>query len=211
MAPRLIAFFIASLLIAFGTARAQQPQDPPARVGRLSLIEGSVQQRTADAQDWGAAELNYPVTTGFATAVQEGGRTEIEVGTMAIRVGGGSELDVGILNDKTAIFTVVQGEINLRVRSLGADERIQVVTPRGIIDIVQAGQYHVDAGTTQDPTRVAVLRGDAQLEQTAGPLDVANGQAALITGDGSNSNDVTQAQASTDPLDAWAAARDRPS
>src|SRR5690348_7267187 len=39
--------------------------DPPARVGRLSFISGTVTFRTLDTDQWQAAVLNYPVTTGL--------------------------------------------------------------------------------------------------------------------------------------------------
>src|SRR5512135_3041040 len=42
----------------------QQP-DPPARVGRLSYISGTVSFRTLDDDQWDTAVVNYPVTAGL--------------------------------------------------------------------------------------------------------------------------------------------------
>src|SRR3546814_9090577 len=36
--------------------------DPPARVGRLAQMTGTVSFHTADADQWSPASLNYPVT-----------------------------------------------------------------------------------------------------------------------------------------------------
>jgi hypothetical protein len=38
--------------------------DPPSRVARVAFIEGSVSFQPACAQDWVAAPLNRPLTTG---------------------------------------------------------------------------------------------------------------------------------------------------
>jgi len=216
MASRTFAAVAAILLVSGNLAWAQtaptaDAPDPPTRVGRLSAIEGTVQQRTADNADWAPAGLNYPVTDGFALATQDGGRAEIEVGSLTLRVGAASELDVNNLGERNATFTVPQGEINLRLGRLADGDRVQVVTPRGVIDILQAGRYHVDAGTTESPTQVAVMAGHAQVERNGAPVDVGVNQAALLSGDPSGNLSVSMAQASVDPLDTWAASRDRPS
>src|SRR5579871_5322813 len=101
MAGRFLVALTAALLLISPTLKAQtQSSDPPARVGRLSALDGTVQQRTPDDNDWVQANLNYPVSDGFSIAPQDGGRAEIEVGTTALRVGPLSELDVNTLNER---------------------------------------------------------------------------------------------------------------
>src|SRR5216683_7534670 len=86
MATRFFAAVTTALLLISPATWAQsQSTDPPGRVGRLSAIEGAVQQRTPDDNDWVQANLNYPITAGFAIAPQDGGRAEIQVGSMALR------------------------------------------------------------------------------------------------------------------------------
>ena len=199
---------LASAFFVVGAAFAQEPQDPPGRVGRLSYIEGPVQQRTADNADWARAALNYPVTNGFAVATQEGGRAEIQVGSMAVRIGEGSKLDVNSVADHGTTITLALAEINLRLGGLRSGDRIEVVTPRGIAYIVQQGDYHMDAGSTESPTRVAVFNGRAEVARDGSPTVVTGGQAALITGD--DPAGITTASAAADPLDDWARSRDRP-
>src|SRR5215471_6651785 len=101
MATRLLAALSAALLLVSPNlwAQSQSTVDPPGRVGRLSAIEGTVQQRTPDDNDWVQANLNYPVSSGFAIAPQDGGRAEIQVGATALRIGPLSELDVTTLGD----------------------------------------------------------------------------------------------------------------
>ena len=208
MAARFLAVFAAALLLVSPAVWAQsQPADPPGRVGRLSAIEGAVQQRTPDDNDWTQANLNYPVTTGFAIAPQDGGRAEVEIGSMALRVGPASELDVTNLGDRDASLTLAQGELNVRVGRLASGERIEIVTPRGVMDILASGQYHIDAGTTESPTRFEVFNGRAELQRDGGNAALASGQAALINADDAQS--LAMASAQPDPLDQWALGRDR--
>ena len=207
MAARFLSAFTAALLLISPNLWAQsQPADPPGRVGRVSAIEGSVQQRTPDDNDWTAANLNFPVSTGFAIAPQDGGRAELQVGSMALRVGSASELDVTKLDDRDASLTLAQGELNLRVGRVDNGERIEIVTPRGVMDVLAAGEYHVDAGTTESPTRFEVLNGQAELQRDGGNSALASGQAALINADANQS--LTMAAVEPDALDQWAFARD---
>jgi hypothetical protein len=208
MATRFFAAVTAVLLLIGPATWAQaQSADPPGRVGRLSAVEGAVQQRTPDDNDWVQANLNYPVTTGFAIAPQDGGRAEIQVGSMALRVGPVSELDVTNLDDRNASLTLAQGELNLRVGRLTRGERIEIVTPRGVLSILASGQYHVDAGTTESPTRFEVFDGRAELQRDGGNTTLASGQAALINADDAQS--LAMAAVEPDALDQWAFGRDR--
>ena len=206
MAARILTAVAAALLLVSPSLRAQsQSADPPSRVGRLSAIEGSVQQRTPDDNDWVAANLNYPVTSGFAIAPQDGGRAEIQVGSTAVRVGQLSELDVTTLADGETSLTLAQGELNVRVGQLPRGEHLTIATPRGIMEILAAGQYHLDAGTTESPTRFEVFNGHAVVQRDGGNTDLANGQAAIINSDDS----LNTASAEPDQLDQWAFDRDR--
>jgi uncharacterized protein DUF6600 len=129
------------------------------------------------------------------------------VGSMALRVGSASELDINSLGDHDATVTLAQGELNVRLGRLASGDRIEIVTPRGVVDILAAGQYHIDAGTTDTPTRFEVFNGRAELQRDAGNTVLGSGQAALINADATQS--LTMASAAPDPLDQWAFARDR--
>ena len=204
-----VAFLILSFAAFAQTQRppnSAEPQDPPGRVGRLSFIEGAVQQRGAGDADWTRASLNYPVTNGFAVATQEGGRAEIQVGSMSVRIGSDSELDVNALSDHGTTLTLAQGEINVRLGGLADGDRVEIVTPRGVANIVGVGRYHFDAGSTEQPTRVAVFNGRVEVPRDGGPTVLSSGQSALINSD--EASGLTLAASSRDALDDWAIARD---
>ena len=85
-----------ALTLALCTALAHAADaDPPAVVGRLNYISGPVSFAPAQAnEDWSAAELNRPITTGDRLWTDTNGRAEMHVGSLAIRMGAQTSLDV---------------------------------------------------------------------------------------------------------------------
>ena len=178
----------ASLVVPPGGVRAQplplQGGDPPARVGRLARISGTVSFHLAEADRWEAATLNLPVTTGFALWTEPGARADIGVGGDRLVADQSTEVEMTRLDDRVAGAALPQGAVYWRVGSLAAGDSAGVQTPRGQVSFMQAGRYEVIAGDTGKPTVVAVVEGRADI--TGPGLDVHLGpnQAATITGDG---------------------------
>src|SRR3981081_691990 len=73
-------------LFALGAAWAEE-EDPPGRVARLSDVEGSVSLQPAGVQEWAAATLNRPLTTGDKLWTDQNSRAELDIGAAAIRLG----------------------------------------------------------------------------------------------------------------------------
>src|SRR5260221_2351745 len=94
MVPNAIAARLtcAALLVLAGTMSALA--DPPGRVGRLSYMEGTVSFHAGDQDQWSAAVLNYPVTTGTAFWTEPGSRAEIQIGGAEVRLDQSTELDI---------------------------------------------------------------------------------------------------------------------
>ena len=69
---------IGSVLI-FGVLLAGSlfAQDPPSRVARLNWLIGNVSFQPSGVDDWTAATLNYPLTTGDQLYADAGARAEI--------------------------------------------------------------------------------------------------------------------------------------
>src|SRR5690348_9597088 len=99
---------LASLLTLSALAFAQDApdpnqdpsQDPPARVGRLNYIGGSVSFRPATVEDWAAATLNYPVYEGDHLWADRDARAELHIGSTALRMGSETALAVLRLDDR---------------------------------------------------------------------------------------------------------------
>src|SRR5438552_10026923 len=76
---------LACILLAAATG-LWADEDPPARVGRLSYLSGTVSFQPAGADEWAEATLNYPVTTGDRLWADDQSRAEVHVGSSAIRL-----------------------------------------------------------------------------------------------------------------------------
>jgi len=203
---------VAAIFLGAGPLLAQEGGyiDPPSRVGRLSLIEGVVSARHRGDQDWSMAVLNYPVTTGDIFWTEPGSRDEIRIGPTAIRMDGGSEVEISRLDDRNLVLNLPQGAIYLRVGFLGmsgADgSAFSVETPLGVVRIRRAGAYHIEIGAQGGPLRVAALEGAAEVADANSVVQIREGNEGVITG--SNQLGYSLGEAEPTPFDDWSLARD---
>src|SRR5258706_13669648 len=79
---RLLLMTICPVLLAASAASA----DPAGRVARLSFNAGSVSFRPGTMDEWCVATLNYPLTVGDHLWTDAGARSELQLGTAAVRV-----------------------------------------------------------------------------------------------------------------------------
>src|SRR4051794_36262615 len=83
---RKLVFLPALLAVAVVPLLAQADEDPPSRVARLNYLSGSVSFRPGSVEEWTAATLNYPLTTGDHLWADADSRVEIHTGSTAIRM-----------------------------------------------------------------------------------------------------------------------------
>ncbi len=152
--------------------------DPPTRVGRIAAVNGTVSFRPGPGEDWGNAVLNYPVAQSTAVWVDENSTAELEIGAAHVHLDAGTELDVTELDDQKVTLTVPQGRIDVTLNGSRPDEQYEISTSRGDVALVD-GQYRVDAGTPQDPTRIATFTGNARLTGQGRDLRIGAGQEAV--------------------------------
>jgi hypothetical protein len=140
-----------------------QSEDPPALVGRVATIEGTVSYHVASETEWSPAVLNAPVTNGDGYWTQPQALSELEVGASSLWLDSSTELDIATLNGSALTASQPQGELYVHLRSLQPDESYTIETPRGSVTMATGGRYEIDAGDTQNPTMVTVLDGSAQI------------------------------------------------
>src|SRR5437870_9529522 len=158
------------------------PADPPTRVGRLGFLRGTVSFRPGSVDDWTAATLNYPLTTGDHLWTDAGGRAEIEVGSAAIRLApytGFSFLD---LNDQTSQIRLSEGSLQVRIRDLDEEESFEIDTPNGAVSLLRPGTYRVDVNSAGDSTLVTVRRGEVEVTAAGSAFPVRAEQTAVLAG-----------------------------
>jgi hypothetical protein len=186
----------------------QQVADPPAVVGRVANLVGTVSFHTDDQTEWEPATLNYPVTSGGSFWTQPGARAELEVGVSRLVLDQTTLLDVVTVDEATTALTLNQGGLFLWVRDIPQGNATVVSTPRGQITITRPGHYVVLAGDADHPTRFMVLDGAGQIDGVGDTVQLAPGQTASIAGD-----TPYQVSIGAQPLPQFAAAemaRERP-
>src|SRR5437762_7640638 len=196
--------FLAKSLLVLGllaAAPALAQQEPPARVGRVAVVNGELGFHGAGETAWSKASLNYPVATGESFWTDPKSRAELRIGSRSIAMNGNTEMAVAKLDRQVMQLALKQGRINLRVRTLLESESIEVDLPKGAVWILEPGIYDIDAGGGDQPERVAVFEGSARF--VGGSLDVAvkAGDRAVISG----AQTLTAAveKASQDDFTAW--------
>ncbi|HWG79958.1 MAG TPA: DUF6600 domain-containing protein [Stellaceae bacterium] len=197
-------------LLALNAGAAFAQADPPARVGRLSYMEGTVSFHTADQTEWAPATLNYPVVAGESFWTEPQARAEIQVGPAEFRLDESTALDIVALDDAHTRLGLSQGTINLHLRA-PAPGGVEVLTPQGTVTLTDAGSYHIEAGApvsggASDRMSITVLEGLAQVSGPRRAIDVQPGESAVLMGDPAG---VTLLEGNSTPFDDWALERER--
>src|SRR5207249_2338653 len=107
--------------VAFGDAG-----DPPSRVARLNYVSGSVSFQPAGMDNWTAATVNYPLTTGDQLWADTGSRVEMHIGSTSIHMDSSTASSFLNLDDRTVQIRLAQGSIHIRIRNLDRDEVYEV-------------------------------------------------------------------------------------
>ncbi len=205
----MLAALVVTLYGGGPAARAEPAGDPPARVGRLAYIEGTVSFRSADQEQWAPATRNLPVTSGQSYWTEPNARAEVQVGGAELRVDQSTEIDVVRLDDNATVLGLSQGTINVHLRT-APPGGVQVRTPRGQVSLLRQGSYHLEVGASGDasaqPVTLAVLEGEARMEAPRATLIVRRGERATFTGDPMT---AAFAEADATPFDDWALQRER--
>ena len=200
--------FLPVLLIVAAVPLLAQANDPPARVARINYLSGPVSFRPGSVEEWTAATLNYPLTTGDHLWADNGARVEIHVGSTAIRMNARTAMSVLTLDDRTIQLSLTEGSVHIRLRNLEDDETVEVDTPNVAITLLRTGEYRIDADGESSTAAVTVRSGNAE---------VTGGGAAFIvrpreTGKAVGMDHVVRPVGPALPqgeFDYWCEARDR--
>ena len=199
-----VAFVAVIGLLACG---ASLWADPPGRVARLSLVSGTVSFHPASLEEWAAATLNYPLTTGDHLWTDQDGEAELHVGSMAVRLASSTDFELLNLDDQTMQVRLSTGSLNVRIRHLDPDEVVEIDTPNSSLTLARAGSYRIDVQETGD-TSLTVRQGEAEVMAGDSTFAVFPRQTADISGIDSPEYQVDIAPP-PDDWDAWCQSRDR--
>ncbi|MGN6649947.1 DUF6600 domain-containing protein, partial [Trinickia sp.] len=189
-------------------APVTQSGDPPGRVARLNYMAGAVTTEPAGASDWSYAALNRPLTTGDQLWNDANARSELHIGSTAVRLGSSTSLDVMNLDDTNAQLKVAQGTLSTRVREVPSGTSYEIDTPNVALGVTRPGDYRVDVAPDGSTTTVTVRSGALTAYGNNGQVPVEAGQQITFAGTDLQEASVAETPA-PDPFDEWAANRDR--
>ena len=137
--------------------------DPPARVGRVSLAQGQV-SISMPGEAASTALVNWPVTSNNTISTAPGARSELRVGSTAVRIDGDSALEVVRLDDDELHLRLHYGSASIRVANGELVAGFELSTPDARVLLQGPGRLRVDAGRTPDTSTVNVFEGVAIVE-----------------------------------------------
>jgi hypothetical protein len=205
--------FLVPLILAFvlsvpKPAVAQDDNDdPPSRVARLSYVNGEVSFSPGGTDDWVAASINRPMTTGDKLWTDQGARAELHVGSAAIRLSGQTGFSFLNLDDRIMQIRVTEGTINLRVLRVEDQESIEVDTPNLAFTVLRPGRYRINVNEAGDTTVINVPEGTGEVTGGGSAYTIHPGEQGFFTGIESLDADMERADGDDD-FDRWCSQRD---
>ena len=208
-ALKLVTLLSILTAVAFLPQRAAADEDdPPARVARLSHTDGSVSFDPAGTDDWVAAIINRPITTGDKLWVDKNSRAELQLGSASIRVGSNTGFSFLDLGDNVAQLQLTAGTLRIRVRRLQREETFEIDTPNLAFSIYRPGIYRINVNEAGDATFVEVRDGEGSVTGGGQSFDLRDGESGDFTGTEQLNADI-QGLPGDDDFDAWCDERDR--
>ncbi|MCC6361900.1 MAG: hypothetical protein IT165_00155 [Bryobacterales bacterium] len=172
---------------------------PPGRVARLSYLSGAVSFKAAGTQEWVAAELNRPLTAGDSLWTDAGARAELQLGSAVVRLDAYTSLSFFALDDQTVQVRLAEGDLNVRLMTLGEQEVFEVDTPQAAVTLLRSGEYRIRSAQEGDRGQVTVRNGMAEVSAPGDSFVVHRQEQAELLG----TSQVTHALQAAGPLDAF--------
>src|ERR1700683_4708387 len=163
---RTIVPVLAAMFMLAGFAQGAFGQaDPPGRVARLNLMEGTVSYLPSGGgdNDWVGAIVNRPLTTGDKLWADTDGRSELHIGSTAIRMDHNTGVSFLNLDDATAQIRLSDGVITIKVRSIPQGDSYEIDTPNLAFSIQQPAFYDIETHPDNNVTIVTVHEGAGEV------------------------------------------------
>jgi hypothetical protein len=196
------------VLLSDGTTVPADPsQDPPSQVARISAMDGNVSYEPASVNDFAAAELNYPLTSGDRLYADASSDAELQTGNLAVRLGALTDLTMTALTDTLTQFGLAQGSVHLRAYQLDPGTTVELDTPNVAVTVLSAGDVRVETDSSSNMTLVTVFNGQAEVDGNGIQIVLKAGESVQLRGSQPVSAQWMQVEPQ-DALDAFSAQRD---
>ena len=207
---KLITLIASALTLAFFVPQraAADQDDPPGRIARLSVAEGSVSFNPAGTDDWVSAVVNRPMTTGDKLWADQESRAELHLGSASIRLGASTGFSFLNLDDNTVQLQLTEGTLRIRVRRLDRNEVFEVDTPNLAFTALRPGIYRINVNEAGDTTVVVVRDGEGEVTGGGQTYSVDADETGIFTGTDQLNADI-EGVGDEDDLERWSYERDR--
>lgn len=199
---------LAAVVLACPQRAAADQDDPPGRIARLSVAEGSVSFEPAGTDDWVSAVVNRPLTTGDKLWSDHDSRAELHLGSASIRLGASTGFSFLNLDDSTVQLQLTEGTLRIRVRHLDRGEVFEVDTPNLAFTALRPGIYRINVNEAGDTTVVVVRDGEGEVTGGGQSYSVRSDETGIFSGTDQLNADI-EGVGDQDDLERWSYERDR--
>ena len=180
--------------------------DPTARIGRVSWLSGTVNLYNPDTGESFPVPLNQPLTSGDVLTAEPNSRTEIQIGSMTIRLDADSELELAQINDDKVELKLKNGHVLAKLPVGDAINDFALETPDGRFTVRETGVYRFDSD--DNSSAATVYYGTARFSSDDLDQDVTAGQSRQFWYDNDRLRTRT-INLVNDGFTQWSADRDR--
>src|ERR1700680_2532774 len=204
----LLGLLIASAISVPATSMADT-DDPPTRVARLAYLEGSISFQPGGTNEWVAAPLNRPITTGDKVWSDRGSRAELQLDGSALRLSGNKSVSFLNLTDNVSQIQLSVGSLLVRVRRLDDNETYEIDTPNLAFSVLRPGLYKISVNDAGDSPTIKISSGQGEVTGGGAAYTVHANDYATFSGFDHLSANSENYGNEEDQFDNWAATRDR--
>jgi hypothetical protein len=190
-------------------AAATDEGDPPGRVARLSDAEGWVSLQPAGVEQWTAATVNRPLTTGDRLWSDQNSRAELDIGEAVIRLGSNTGFAFLNLDDRSAQMQLSTGTLIVRVREMQTGQTYEIDAPNVAISLQKPGEYRAEVNERGDLTVIRVSQGAVLAAGADGQQVAIRAQEQVTVSGTSQVAYDSGGRGAPDDFDTWSAARER--
>jgi hypothetical protein len=148
--------------------------DPAGRIGRIAWLSGPVQLDNASTRESESAVLNRPLTSGDILSTAAGGRAEIHIGSLKLRIDSGSVLEMVQIDDERIRLYLSNGSLIARLPSRETAREFELATRDGRFTSLDAGHYRLDVDGAS--SAATLYSGSLHFDAEDSALDVPIGQ-----------------------------------
>jgi hypothetical protein len=203
----LLGLLIASGLIVPATSMADT-DDPPTRVARLAYLEGSISFQPGGTEEWVAAPLNRPITTGDKIWSDQGSRAELQLDGSALRLSSNTSVSFLNLGDNVSQIQLSVGTLLVRVRRLDDNETYEIDTPNLAFSVLQPGVYRFTVDESGTTTAITVRNGQGEVSGAGAAYSVYANESDVFSGTDELVENAQRYAPEADSFDGWSEGRD---